>query len=59
MQPFWCAAAVLAVLLVYYTWRAYHHAWSARKRLRHERVAYMLWVMAQRTDSQNRPISVN
>ena len=41
-----CAASALSVAMLFYSWRAYaeriHHQ---QKRLR-ERVAYMLWVMA-------------
>jgi hypothetical protein len=60
MELLCCNAAALAVALVYYTWRAYDQARAARQRLLHERVAHLLWVVADRMDSHtNRRISVN
>ena len=60
MELLCCNAAALAGALVYYTWRAYDQARAARQRLLHERVAYMLWVVADRMDSHtNRRISIN
>jgi hypothetical protein len=59
MELLCCNVAALAVALVYYTWRAYDQARAARQRLLHERVAYMLWVVADRMDSHNRRVSVN
>jgi hypothetical protein len=50
MQMLCCNAAALAVALLYYSWRAYHHARLARQRVLRERVAYMLWVVADRMD---------
>jgi hypothetical protein len=43
-------AATLAVTSIYYTWRAYHYVLTQRHRSLRERVAYMLWVMAQQAD---------
>jgi hypothetical protein len=59
MELLCCNVAALAVALVYYTWRAYDQARAARQRLLHERVAYLLWVVADRMDSHNRRVSVN
>lgn len=59
MELLCCNGAVLAAALVYYTWRAYDQARAARQRVLHERVAYLLWVVADRTDSQHRRVSVN
>jgi len=59
MELLCCNAAALAVALVYYTWRAYDQARAARQRLLHERVAYLLWVIADRMDSHKRRFSVN
>ena len=59
MELLCCNAAALAVALVYYTWRAYDQARSARQRLLHERVAYLLWVVADRMDSHHRRFSIN
>jgi hypothetical protein len=41
-----CGAA-LAVATVYYVWRAAVQAGARRLRRQRERVAYMLWVMAE------------
>jgi hypothetical protein len=54
-----CNFAVLAVTALYHVWRAYDKARAAKARVLRERVAYMLWVVADRMDSQNRPVSVN
>jgi hypothetical protein len=60
MELLCCNAAALAVTLLYYAWRAYDQARAARQRLLHERVAHLLWVVADRMDSHtNRRISVN
>ena len=59
MQMLCCNTAALAVALLYYTWRTYHQANLARRRVLRERVAYMLWVMAERMDTSKRPVSVN
>ncbi|HBI42886.1 MAG TPA: hypothetical protein DDY78_08520 [Planctomycetales bacterium] len=59
MELLCCNVAALAVALVYYTWRAYDQARAARQRLLHERVAYLLWVIADRMDSHHRRFSVN
>jgi hypothetical protein len=59
MELLCCNVAALAVALVYYTWRAYDQARAARQRLLHERVAYLLWVIADRMDSHKRRFSVN
>lgn len=47
MQPFLTCAAVLAVAVIFYVWRDYWQLRRNRTRHLHERVAYMLWVMAQ------------
>ena len=41
-----CNVAALAVASIFYTWRAYRLAELHRHRTLRERVAYMLWVMA-------------
>ncbi len=45
MQPILPSAAALAVAVIFYTWRAWNFA-QYRRRALHERVAYMLWVVA-------------
>lgn len=42
--------AVLVIVVIYYTWRDVVETRARRERLRKERVAKMLWAMAQRTD---------
>ena len=59
MELLCCNAAALAVAFVYYSWRAYDQARAARQRVLHERVAHLLWVIADRMDSHNRRFSVN
>jgi hypothetical protein len=50
-MPVLCSGmATLAVASIYYFWRAYEYARSQRPRGLHERVAYMLWVMAHQGD---------
>jgi hypothetical protein len=44
-----CSLATLAVAGLYYGWRGYDGALRQRQRTLRERVAYMLWVMANRT----------
>jgi hypothetical protein len=50
MEPLWCNVAALAVALLYLAWKNYHEVVSRRQRILRERVAYMLWVTAQRVD---------
>lgn len=45
-----CNVAALVVAGLFYTWRAYHVALLAHHRTLRERVAYMLWVMANNAD---------
>lgn len=54
MQPIVTNIAALAVATLYYLWRAHYQTRQRRQRVLRERVAYMLWVMAdqvQRNDS--------
>ena len=46
MQQLACSIAILAVTVLYLFWRAWLQATHRRTRLRRERVAYMLWVLA-------------
>ena len=41
-----CAASALAVASLFYSWRSYSHRNECRLKQLRERVAYMLWVMA-------------
>jgi hypothetical protein len=38
----------LLVTTLYYSWNLYRHEWRRRQRALRLRVAYMLWVAAQR-----------
>ena len=44
-----CNLAVLAIATLYYAWRDGYAARHRRRAVLNERVAYMLWVAAQRT----------
>jgi hypothetical protein len=50
MQVLCGGMAALAVASIYYTWRAYFHAYLQQDRVLHERIAYMLWIVAQSAD---------
>jgi hypothetical protein len=58
MQLLWANAAALTVALIYYSWRTYHQLRLRRGRVLHERVAYMLWVIATRSDSRSGVVRV-
>jgi hypothetical protein len=47
MQVIYGCIAALVVAGIFYGWRAW---WHRRLRLLRDRVAYMLWVMAQREE---------
>lgn len=49
--PIWGNLAALAVAVIFYAYRAYLHNTQQRRKLLRERVAYMLWVMAERSDA--------
>jgi hypothetical protein len=52
MNPIVCQMAAVAVAMLYCSWRR-HQDWVDRKqRLLRERVAWMLWVMAQRAEDR-------
>jgi hypothetical protein len=46
MHTISCSIAALAVASIFYTWRAYTYNLAKRDQTLRERVAYMLWVMA-------------
>jgi hypothetical protein len=51
--------STLAVSVIYCIWQAYvRYELAARHRQLRERVAYMLWVMAQRIDNPSRPVRI-
>jgi hypothetical protein len=55
MQPIWCNVAALAVALLFYVWRTHRHLLERRQRVLRQRVAYMLWVMADQADESFPP----
>jgi hypothetical protein len=48
MQPIVTNMAALAVATLYYLWRAHYQTRQRRQRVLCQRVAYMLWVVADR-----------
>jgi hypothetical protein len=44
------SVAALAVASIYYTWRAYFYVHLQNERHLRERIAYMLWMVAQAAD---------
>jgi hypothetical protein len=52
MQPLWANVAAIAVVAIYYLWRSLDRSQRRRELLLRERVAYMLWTMA---DGRDRP----
>ncbi len=50
MQPIVTNMAALAVAMLYYFWRAYQTR-QRRECVLRQRVAYMLWVMAERLET--------
>ncbi|HEV3237107.1 MAG TPA: hypothetical protein VGZ25_08975 [Gemmataceae bacterium] len=50
MQPILATLPTLAVSATFCIWNAYRAHLNRRNKLQHERVAYMLWVMANETD---------
>jgi hypothetical protein len=51
MQPIWLNGATFAVVLIYYVWNLHRQMLERRRRKLRERVAYMLWVMAEEIES--------
>ena len=46
MQTICCSIATLGVATIYYTWRSYLYEMLAHERVLRNRVAYLLWVVA-------------
>ena len=47
MQVLYGSVPILAVAMIYCLWQIYRRHWWRRHQLLRQRVAYMLWVMAQ------------
>jgi hypothetical protein len=54
MPLFSCALALAAVTVIYLAWRSYITALLERRKELRERIAYMLWVMAD-ADTEEGP----
>lgn len=50
MQPIWANLAALTVVALYYLWRNLDRAQRRREQALRERVACMLWALAERGD---------
>jgi hypothetical protein len=48
VNPMLSTLPTLLVTTLYYSWNLYRHEWRRRQRALRLRVAYMLWVAAQR-----------
>jgi hypothetical protein len=59
MSPIWSSVAALTVAGIYYVYRAYVLVQERKQRLLRERVAYMLWVMANGMERSKKAMSVN
>ena len=46
MQVLSGSVAALAVATIYYVWRAYFHVQVRQRRLLHQRITYLLWILA-------------
>ncbi len=53
MLPISLNVAALAVAVIFYTWRSYAVIQRKRQRRLRERVAYMLWAMAEQVDFED------
>ncbi len=52
MEPIMSSAAALAVAVIFYSWRAWQQTHHRRQRILRERVAYMLWVVANQEENE-------
>jgi hypothetical protein len=62
MQPIMANMAALAVASLFYLWRSHHQGELQRRRVLCQRVAHLLWVLAQRiegSESQTAAVRVD
>jgi hypothetical protein len=59
MNPIWSSIPAFAVAVIFYVYRAYAHVEMRRAKMLRERVAYLLWVMADKVKGNSRVVSVN
>jgi hypothetical protein len=50
MQVLSGGVAALAVATIYYVWRAYFSVQIRQQRLMHQRIAYLVWTLANQAD---------
>ncbi len=58
MQPIVANVAALAVATLYYLWRDRYHLRRRRDLVLRQRVAYMLWVMAEQVEQVDASFSL-
>jgi hypothetical protein len=54
-----CSIAILAVTVIYLFWRSYLQAYEQRQRALRERVAYLLWILADAEEEPEFALSGN
>lgn len=54
MNPIDSCITALAIAVIFYIYRGYRHLLSRRQRVLRERVAYMLWVVAEKAERAKR-----
>jgi hypothetical protein len=59
MQPIWCNVAALAVAVIFLIWRTHQQVRHRQERALRERVAHMLWVMAEQVEGSARSVRVS
>jgi len=59
MQPIVANMAALAVALLYYLWRSHYQIRQRRQRVLRQRVAHMLWVMAEKVEEPDASFSTS
>jgi hypothetical protein len=57
MNPIWTNAGALAVAVLFYIWRAYAQVQERRNKTLRERVAYLLWCVADRVETRSCTVS--
>jgi hypothetical protein len=58
MQPIVANVAALAVAALYYLWRSHYHLRLRRENLLRQRVAYMLWTIADQAEEPDTSLSL-
>jgi hypothetical protein len=59
MQPIVANVAALAVATLFYLWRSHYETRRQRQRLLRQRVAFLLWVLAERDEAPDPRLSLN